>query len=177
MLRTSLCTLLSAAVFMTVFAGCAGYRFGTDGLYNKEIKTVFVPMVEADTYRHGLGERLTESICKKITQRTPYDLGTASKADSVLTVRLIAENQTVSGLDRYNDTRQKTLIWSVSAVWKDRRDMSIAELDPTPLTSLGINFSSQEYLVAETGQSWATASQEMIDQIAERVVGMMEEKW
>lgn len=134
-------------------------------------------MVEADTYRHGLGERLTEAICKKITEQTPYDLGSASDADSVLTVRLTAENQAISGLDRYNDTRQKTLSWSVTAVWKDRRDQSIAELDPTPLTSLGISFSSQEYLVAETGQSWATASQEMINQIAERVVGMMEEKW
>jgi len=158
-------------------AGCAGYRIGTDALYHKEIKTVYVPMVEADTYRHGLGERLTEPICKKITERTPYQLGTEKNADSVLTVKLVAESQSVSALDKYNETRQKNLNWSVYAVWKDRKELELAELDPTPLTTMGINFSEQEYLVAEMGQSWATSSQELVDKIADRIVGMMEAGW
>ena len=51
--------------------GCTGYQFGTNMLYTSEIKTVFVPIAEADTYRHDLGERLTEAVCKRITDRTP----------------------------------------------------------------------------------------------------------
>ena len=156
---------------------CGGYHIGTQGLYNRDIRTVFVPMVEADTYRHGIGERLTEAICKKVTKQTPYTLAGPEQADSRLIVRLTAENQTVSGLDRYNETRQKTLSWSVSAIWIDRDRAKMAELKSTPLTSLGIDIASQEYLVADTGQSFATASEEMIDKIAERVVGMMEMPW
>lgn len=169
---------LTAVVILSL-AGCCcgGYHIGTQGLYNRDIQTVFVPMVEADTYRHGIGERLTEAICKKVTQQTPYTLAGPEDADSRLIVRLLAENQAVSGLDRYGETRQKTLSWSVSAIWIDRDRARVAELQQTPLTSLGIDIASQEYLVAETGQSFATASQEIIDKIAERVVGMMEVPW
>ena len=105
-----LLAILSAAVFLFV-TGCSGYHIGTDALYTSEIKTVFVPMVEADTYRRGIGERLTEAVCKKITERTPFDLASSKDADSVLHIRLVADSQYVSGLDAYNNTRQKK-IWS-----------------------------------------------------------------
>lgn len=178
--RRSRCLATAAALFWGVAAmiGCAGYQIGTDGLFNREIKTVYVPMVEADSYRSGLGERLTEAICKKITEKTPYDLALSpSTADSILNVHLVAENQSVSALNAYNNTRQKNLNWSIRAVWRDRRDQTIAEMDPVPLTSIGITVSEQAYLVAETGQSTAVTQQDLIDQMADRVVGLMEIKW
>lgn len=134
-------------------------------------------MVEVDSYRSGLGERLTEAICKKITERTPYVLADAKKADSTLIVRLGAENQSVSALNRYNDTRQKDLTWSVTAVWHDRRNVPLAQIEPLPLSSLGVSINAQSYLVAEMGQSGAVAQQELIEKIANQVVGLMEEKW
>lgn len=169
--------LLAAALSIFLFGGCAGYQVGTGGLFNQEIKTVHVPMVEADTYRSGLGEKLTEAICKKITERTPYDMASASKADSVLIVRLTAENQYISALDAWNNTRQKNLVWQVSAVWKDRRNQSLAELEPIPLSDLGVTMNVQGYLVPETGQSGATAQQELVEKIANQVVGLMESQW
>lgn len=168
-------------ILMTVTAGlltgCTGYQFGTNALYTTEIKTVFVPIAEADTYRHGLGERLTEAVCKKITDRTPFEISTAKHADSTLNIRLVSDKQYVSALDAYNNTRQKNIAWTVSARWVDRRGSTLAELDPTPLTSIGISISDMEYLVAETGQSTAVSQQELIDKIADRIVGLMEEKW
>lgn len=165
------------ALALTFCIGCAGYQVGTEGLFNREIKTVCVPIAEADTYRSGLGERLTEAVCKKITERTPYDLADLNHADSTLQIRIAAENQSVSALDKYNNTRQKNIHWTVTAVWRDRRDRTIAELDPVPLTSLGVSISEQAYLVAETGQSGAVTQQELIDRLADRVVGLMETKW
>lgn len=169
--------VLSIGVLLGSLTGCAGYHIGTDALFTSEIKTVFVPMVEADTYRHGLGERLTEAVCKKITERTPFDLASSKGADSVLHIRIVADNQFVSGLDAYNNTRQKNLVWCVTAEWKDRRENTLAFLDPIPLTSVGVSMSETEYLVPETGQSTATAQQELIDKIADRIVGLMEDKW
>jgi len=158
--------------------GCAGYQMGNATLYNNRIKTVFVPMVQADTYRAGLGERLTEAVCKRITERTPFELASASEADSELSIRLVAENQTVSALNKYNDTRQKNLNWTVVAVWKDRQNNVLAESDPIPINQKeGVILNSQSYLVAETGQSTATAQQDLIDQIADQIVGLMENPW
>lgn len=171
--------LMYAATILCVLAtvGCHGYRFGTAGLYNREIKTVYVPMVVADTYRDGLGERLTEAVCKRITSATPYDLADARHADSTLFIHLVAENQFVSALNKYNDTRQKNLVWSVIAVWKDNQHNVLGELDPIPLSTLGVSLSSQGYLVAEMGQSGAVTQQEVIDKLADQIVGLMEEKW
>ena len=50
----SLCSLL--------LAGCAGYQVGTDSLYAPDVATVYVPMIESDSYRRDLGERLTEAV-------------------------------------------------------------------------------------------------------------------
>ncbi len=157
--------------------GCSGYQLGTPSLYTDEIKTVYVPMVEADSFRRDLGERLTEAVCKKITERTPFTLATSKDADSVLLIRLTAENQFVSALDAYNNSRQKNLVWNVTAEWRDRRENTLSRLDPIPLTSTGIGISETEYLVPETGQSGAVSQQDLIEDLANRIVGLMEEKW
>ncbi|MBO7708650.1 MAG: hypothetical protein J6S42_08220 [Thermoguttaceae bacterium] len=169
--------LLAALFLLTLAAGCGGYQFGTRALYTSEIKTVFVPIAEADTYRHDLGERLTEAVCKRITDRTPFDIASSQNADSVLFIRLKSDNQYISGLDRYNNTRQKNMVWCVSAEWKTRQEETLARLDPIPLTSIGVSVNEMSYLVAEMGQSTATVQQDLIDKIADRVVGLMEEKW
>lgn len=161
------------------FCGCSGYNIGPRGLYDENIKTIFVPMVEADTYRAAFGERLTEAICKKITEQTPYSLAGPGEADATLSVRLVSETQSVSAFNRYDDTRQKSADLAVVAVLRARRGGAVlAESAPLLLTSSGgANVTSQGYLVAETGQSNATAQQEAIDKIAEQVVGLLESGW
>ncbi|MBR2693365.1 MAG: hypothetical protein IKE69_04045 [Thermoguttaceae bacterium] len=175
--RTARGILLALLLASLTAAGCSGYHFGTRALYTSEIKTVFVPIAEADTYRHDLGERLTEAVCKRITDRTPFDLASSQNADSILFIRLKSDNQYISGLDRYNNTRQKNMVWCVSAEWKTRQEETLARLDPIPLTSIGVSVNEMSYLVAEMGQSTATVQQDLIDKIADRVVGLMEEKW
>ncbi|MBR4975610.1 MAG: hypothetical protein IKY61_01055, partial [Thermoguttaceae bacterium] len=173
---------LAAAVASTVcrtLCGCFGYNVGPRGLYDENIKTIFVPMVEADTYRAAFGERLTEAICKKITEQTPYSLAGPSDADATLSVRLVSETQSVSAFNRYDDTRQKSADLAVVAILRARRGGAVlAESAPLLLTADGgANVTSQGYLVAEKGQSNATAQQEAIDKIAAQIVGLLESGW
>jgi len=158
---------------------CCGYQFGSAGLYNADIKTVYVPMVQADTYREAFGERLTEAVCKKITEQTPYQLASPDKADTELSVRLTSETQSVSATNRYDDTRQKNVNLVAIAIWRERRSNSIlAQTNPIPIKSDdGVAVESQSFLVAETGQSSATAQQEAIDKLAAQIVGLMETAW
>jgi len=158
---------------------CCGYQIGSAGLYNTDIKTVYVPMVQADTYREAFGERLTEAICKKITEQTPYRLASSpGKADSELSVRLTSETQSVSASNKYDDTRQKNVNLVAVAVWKRRNGNVLAQTNPLTISSDdGVAVESQSYLVAETGQSGATAQQEAIDKLAAQIVGLMETSW
>lgn len=168
-----------ASTFSLTLCGCAGYNVGPRGLYDENIKTIFVPMVEADTYRAAFGERLTEAICKKITEQTPYTLAGPDEADATLSARLVSETQSVSAFNRYDDTRQKSADLAVVAVLRSRRGGAVlAETAPLLLTADGgANVSSQGYLVAEMGQSNATAQQEAIDKIADQIVGLLESGW
>ena len=73
-----------AAVAIT---GCAGYQLGSQSLYPPDIHTVYVPIIESDSFRRYLGERLTEAVCKEIDEKTPYKVVGDSSADSVLTAQ------------------------------------------------------------------------------------------
>ena len=170
---------LCASLCLVAGCCCAGYQIGPAGLYNTEIRTVFVPMVEADTYRNSFAERLTEAICKKITEQTPYALASADEADSVLSVKLTSEYQSVTAFNRYNDTRQKNVNLTAIAVWTDQHNSrALARSKPIPLNDeSGVSIDAQSYLVAEMGQSTATAQQEAIDRLASQIVGLMETPW
>lgn len=172
---------LFLAIVASVAGGCCleGYHIGPQGLYNMEIRSVYVPMIEANTYRQDFGERLTEAIVKKISEQTPYRIANAKDADSVLTVKLTGETQTVSALNRYDDTRQKNVELTATAVWTDVRGVASPNQSPNDALSKqsGATILSQSFLVPEMGQSTATAQQEAIDKLADRIVGLMETAW
>src|SRR3954449_13595352 len=86
--------LRSAAILLLVVSsGCIGYQVGTGSLYAPDVATVYVPMIESDSYRRDLGERLTEAVCKEIELKTPYKVIATPNADSVLSIRLLTDTR------------------------------------------------------------------------------------
>lgn len=182
--RALLCAAALALASAVFCAGCActgGYQIGPYGLYDSGIKTVYVPMVEANTYRYDFSERLTEAIIKKICEQTPYRIGTYEKTDSILTVRLTGEAQQVAALNRYDDTREKRVCLTAEAVWTDVRGVQSTNTSILAGNARnpndGVRLISQSFLVPEMGQSTETAQQEAIDTLAEQIVGLMESAW
>ena len=161
--------LLAGCVFV---AGCAGYHVGTASLYRTDIKTVHVPIFMCDSYRRHLGERLTEAVCKKIEMRTPYKVVGRPTADTTLVGRIVADNQHISIADQHNGPRQKNLNLRVEVEWRDHRGNMIRGLEP-----IQIDITTNSHIVAEMGQSYATASQETIDKMADQIVDMMTNPW
>jgi hypothetical protein len=64
-LRLSAC--LAAALLAATACGCASYRFGNNTLYATNVRTIYVPIFQCDSYRTtpaiDIGERLTEAVC------------------------------------------------------------------------------------------------------------------
>src|SRR6478735_2844014 len=83
-------SLLAACCILAcvLLTGCIGYHVGTASLYAPDVATVYVPMIESDSYRRDLGERLTEAVVKEIELKTPYKVVSTPNADSVLSARL-----------------------------------------------------------------------------------------
>src|SRR5262245_19142486 len=78
-------------ILHSAFLGCAGYQLGQRSLFRPDIRTVHIPVVQSDSFRRYLGERLTEAVVKQVELRTPYKVVDADSADSVLNVRLVSD--------------------------------------------------------------------------------------
>src|SRR5262245_65922129 len=94
-----------ALAILVVFSGCAGYQLGNRALYRPDIRTVHVPVVQSESFRRYLGERLTEAIVKEIELRTPYKVVDSDAADSVLNVRLVSDSKRILANNRFSEPR------------------------------------------------------------------------
>jgi hypothetical protein len=160
-------------------AGCAGYRFGAASLYPPDIHTVYVPVFESDSFRRGLGERLTEAVVKAIETRTPYKVVGSAEADSVLTGKILTDSKRVLVEDPNDQMRETEVSLSIKVAWIDRKGdlVGASTGSKIPVPDDALSLTSTGKLVPEYGQSTVTAQQEAINKLAEKIVDMMESPW
>src|SRR2546423_402984 len=177
MLRSAFRIPHSALAIFVVLPGCAGYQLGNRSLYRPDIRTVHVPMVQSDSYRRYLGERLTEAIVKEVELRTPYKVVDAASADSVLTVHLVSDTKRVLANNRFSEPRDIETDFFIQTNWIDRRGDLIMTQDNLPASPLLVNLGQQANFVPEGGQSLVTGQQEAINKLAQQIIGQMEIAW
>lgn len=159
-------------------SGCATYRFGAATLYRSDIRTVHVPVIESDSFRRHLGERLTEAVAKQIALRTPYKVvGAGDNADSRLVCRLTGETKRVAAETRSDEPRLLDLDMTLQVEWQDRNGQSLLQRTEMPLPAELLRIGDNGLLVAEVGQTVATAQQKAIERLATQVVDQMEVAW
>ena len=94
---------LTLGLIILTSVGCTGYQLGNQTLFRPDIRTVHVPIVQSESFRRGLGERLTEAIVKEIELRTPYKVVDASNADSIFQARLVDEHKRVIAENQFDE--------------------------------------------------------------------------
>lgn len=150
--------------------GCAGYRFGASSLYRPDVQTIAVPVVESESLRPFLGERLTEAIVREIQLQTPYTVSSASTAQSILQVRILSDSKLVLGEDINDNPRDLQVGMLASVAWTNRLGEPLTR-QPSYTLEVTENF------VPEGGQSMVTAQQDVIDRLARRIVSQIEADW
>jgi len=162
-------------------AGCAGYRFGNNTLYAPNVRTIYVPMVQSDSFRTtpavDIGERLTEALCKEIEKRTPFKVvGSEDGADSVLTARIVADTKRMVVESPTDQSRNVELNYQALVTWADRGGTVIASGE-VPMPAATVDVGQAAALVPEYGRSVVSTQQEAIVKMAQQIVGLMEEPW
>ena len=158
--------------------GCAAYRFGNETLYAPDVTTVFVPMIESDTFRRDLGERLTEAVVKEIEAKTPFKVVGTPDADSVLAARLTSDTKHVTIENQNDDPRAIEIGMTAEVTWINRRRQPLAPPTMVPLPpELFIPMGQTAAQLPEAGQSVASQQQVAIDRLAQQIVATMEEPW
>jgi hypothetical protein len=148
--------------------GCAGYQVGAGSLYAPDVTTVYVPMIESDSYRRDLGERLTEAVIKEIELKTPYKVVDTPDADSVLSARLTRDTRRTLVENAFDDPRLLENELHAEVTWINRR----RSLEVPPVL-----ISQTSNLIPEVGQSVASQQQQAIERLAQQIVSTMEAPW
>lgn len=164
-------------VLLLSCAGCAGYQIGNRSLYPENVRTVYVPMIDSNSFRHGLGERLTEAVVKEIEGNTPYKVVSDPNADSILSACIVSERKSVLVPSLSGDAREIQVAMTVEVSWIDRQGRMLRETATVPISGEIVNISGTGNVVPEVGQSVATGQQQAICRMAEQIVGLMEKPW
>lgn len=157
--------------------GCSPYRMGVDSLYSCNVRTVYVPVFESNSFRRNLGERLTEAVQKEIERRTPFKVVGTPDADSVLTGRIMSETKGPSVRTQFDDARELTTYFTVQLSWIDRNGLEVQSLQPIPLSPAFVQAFNIGNFYPEVGQSISTSQQDSIAALARQIVGLMEAPW
>lgn len=157
--------------------GCASYQVGARSLYAPDVDTVYVPMIESDSFRRDLGERLTEAVIKEIELRTPFKVVGNPDADSILSARVVSDTKRIVVENQNDDPRALEMGMVVEVTWLNRRRQPLRLPSSVALPPELVTMSQTSTLVPEVGQSVATAQQQAIERLAQQIVAAMEEPW
>jgi hypothetical protein len=173
------CNLHFAICILQFFvSGCAGYQVGAGSLYAPDVATVYVPMIDSDSYRRDLGERLTEAVIKEIELKTPYKVVGTPDADSVLSARLISDTRRTLAENAFDDPRVSEVELRAEVTWLNRRRMPIAPPQALAVPpDLVVLINQTAPMIPEAGQSVASQQQQAIERLAQQIVSTMEAPW
>jgi hypothetical protein len=168
---------LVALLALGVLAGCAGYQVGTGSLYAPDVHTVYVPMIESDSFRRDLGERLHEAVCKEIELKTPYKVVGTPDADSILSAHLLEDTRRVLAENAFDDPRVSETELRAEVSWLNRRRLPIVPTQTLAMPPELVPIAQTSNLIPEAGQSVATSQQQAIQRLAQQIVSTMEAPW
>jgi hypothetical protein len=158
--------------------GCAAYQVGSETLYAPDVHTVYVPIIESESFRRGLGELLTEAVIKEIESTSTFKVVGNPNADSVLTAHLVADDRNVLVENAFDTPRVMETTMVVEVTWLNNRRIPIAPVQLTiPMPPELVGMTGTSALLAEAGQSVASAQTQAIERLAKQIVGTMEEPW
>jgi hypothetical protein len=192
------CLLLLALAL----AGCTGestifgYHFGSRA--RPDVRTVRVPIFRNTTYYRDLEFELTQAVIKRIQDTTPYKVITGGPADAEL-VGVIRNGLAHVGIqNELNEARTRDFTLVVEVNFVDARTgqdyflpvtlQPALQPPPAPVTDVQappppppnlrpIVVAKTATYAPELGQSFATARQKVINDVAVHIVNMMECPW
>jgi hypothetical protein len=157
-----------AAIVLAALTGCYNIR----PPFNKEIKTVYVPIFRSLSFRKDLNLQLTERVQKEIERRTPYKVvGSPEGADAILEGVINYADKNLAVESPYNLPRHLIALMTVEVKFYDNRPGAPAP----PATGTVVSENAPFY--PELGETTTAAYQKVMDKMVAQIVGMMENPW
>ena len=153
--------------------GC-GYTIGP--AFSPGVRTVAVPIFQADVFRRGIEFQLTEAVQKELKLRG-LRIAEAPYAETRLTGRIVSYNKNMLTESATDDPRELQLNLTAVVTWEDLRTGEILNQQEIPLPPDAMAFTSTAEFAPEIGQSLASANQQLVERLARDIVNKMEMPW
>jgi hypothetical protein len=192
--------------FLPLTLGCATsddfciFGYTTKSQFQRDIKTIRVPIFENRTFYRDIEFDVTEAVIKEIERRTPWKVVQCGPADAELTGAVLNLGKHVIFQNQLNEVREADTMIAVELVWRDLRNGELLSqrpphrVDPDappkpiivtdPLQPVKNNpmvpkilVQANESFVPELGESIATARMRVVNKLARQVVNSMEMPW
>ena len=158
-------TTLGLLAAWTATAGC-GYRAGP--LTSETYRTVAVSVFGNDSFRREIERELTRSVLEEVQARSSLRVvADPAAADVHLTGRIIRFDERVLMEGRRNEVIESSIVARVEVTYR-----SAGEESPRTRT-----FDATEPYATSTGQSLASATAELFENLAERIVYALDDDW
>ena len=156
-----------AALALMLTTGCG---YSSDGLYRKNIRTVYVEMFQSKEFRRGIEFQLTEAVRKQIDRMTPYKNAPKEKADTILSGEVLEWREAALGHSFESDLpRQTAATLAIRWRWQDMRTGKLLVDQPQMVTTV-------DY-VPPIGETVYNGRDDAVNRLARRIVGSMETPW
>lgn len=169
-----------------------GYAVGPR--HDTNIRTIRVPIFRNATFIRDVEFELTEAVCKRIEAATPWKVVRTGAADAELTGTVVALAKRPILQNGLNEVREAELTLAVEVVFHDTRtgnnlfdparpspQASPEVLDPATMPKAHqprpVLVRSSFPYIPEIGQSNATARTKIVDDLAVKIVNLMECPW
>ena len=160
------------AVGVVVFGGCTGQNsYSSRSIYPADIGSVYVEMFNSESFRRGSEYDFTDALAKRIESQTPYKVvSSRDRADSVISGQIVSAGQTSLTAERETGrTLENEVLLSAVVSWKNLKTGELL-IDSTSV-SASASYSQWQ------SQSYEYGSILAANNLAERIVELMEKQW
>lgn len=166
------CSCVIVLLFIFGFCGCAEMSgYSNRSLFPQDVSSVCLEMFENQSFRRGVEYELTDALAKRIEAATPYKIiSSKDRADTLLTGQIVRIGEAVLTVERESGLPLEKELQLIAVVnWKNLKTGELL-IDNKSVTS-------EATYSAYQNQDFAYASALAANNLAKRIVELMEKQW
>jgi hypothetical protein len=147
----------------------SGCTYSTKSLLPDDVHSVYVPIFDNRTFRRGIEVELTEALKREILTRTRLKIVPKGDADTILFGEIVDFKEAVLIENVADEAVESSAIVFVDFTWKDQRTGRV-------LVDMKSVSESARFVLAR-GETVGKAKSESFEDMARKIVNLLEREW
>ncbi|GIL19995.1 MAG: hypothetical protein BroJett041_11090 [Candidatus Jettenia caeni] len=161
--------MYSIALLLLFVIPMGGCGYSSKSLLRSNVRSVYIPIFDNDTFRRGFEFDLTKAIRDQILMRTPLNIVNKDEADSVLFGKITNVYENVLIEDTRDNIVESRVTIGLEIRWVDKRTGRVIVERK--------NIHAPAEFIVRRNETLTSASNEAFVRVARSVVEAMQEDW